>query len=433
MVWFDNCVVFLVCIIEVFLLFDYFHNFFEIKIRKKYVKFVFMAACVLLFGINILGNANINLCFFPLLMWIFVSILFENRIEVRLGYFITAYVVMVGVEFLFAILSKVTAGIVLRSGVIPMEEYGWQSILAKLLNFIIFLILKQTSGRSRSRITNKLFLTYLCIPISTLGAMLAMFYSGIDIRGSLLLRIIMTLFFICMMLGNIVLFYSFQRYTENLSETAKQQIELQYKNAEIERLSKIIEMNEVYNETVHNLSHSLKVIDQLAVENDVERIRTVVEELTGNLSLREVSEYSNHKMLNTILSEYAAKAKKNRVVFDVYVEPGCVLKHIEDIDLVSMLGNLFDNSIEAASKADNPSIVTRIFMHKSGKMCMIKVVNDYEGNIKIINDKVVSTKEEGIHGIGLASVLKTAEKYNGSFSYYTEEQKFTAVLILPIG
>lgn len=95
------------------------------------------------------------------------------------------------------------------------------------------------------------------------------------------------------MLGNMVLFYSFQRYTENLSETAKQQIELQYKNAEIERLSKIIGMNEVYNETVHNLSHSLKVIDQLAVENDIGRIRTVVEELTGSLSLKKVSEYSN--------------------------------------------------------------------------------------------------------------------------------------------
>lgn len=299
----------------------------------------------------------------------------------------------------------------------------------------VFLVLKQSSTKSRNRMTNKIFFSYLCVPVFTLGMMVIIFCLGVDLKENPVIRIIMTLFFAAMLLSNLVQFYSFQKYMEHSSETIiQQQMELLYKNAEIERLSKITEMNETYNETVHNMSHSLKVIDQLAEENNLQDIRQVVEQLVGSLSKKHVVEYSNNKMLNILLSEYADQAEKLGILFDVYVEPGCVIKQIKDIDLVSMLGNLFDNALEATSDIKDSSIITRIFMHKSGKMCIIKIENDFiEERLKIINEKAVSTKnEDGIHGIGLTSVSKTVEKYNGSFSYYVENKKFVAVLIIPI-
>ena len=155
--------------------------------------------------------------------------------------------------------------------------------------------------------------------------------------------------------------------------------------------------------------------------------------LTGRLSQREIYEYSNHRMINTILSEYVTKAEKSEIKFDVYVEPGCIIRQVKDIDIVSILGNVLDNAFEAAGKVDAPSVFFRMFMHEKGKMCIIKVVNDYGEDIIEKNGVVQTTKKEkGIHGIGLKSIAKTAEKYNGSFSYYTEDKKFYAVLILPI-
>ena len=138
-------------------------------------------------------------------------------------------------------------------------------------------------------------------------------------------------------------------------------------------------------------------------------------------------------MINTILSEYVAKAEKNEIKFDVYVEPGCIIRQVKDIDIVSMFGNILDNAFEAASKVENSSVIFRMFMHEKGKMCIIKVVNDYGEDIIEKNGVVQTTKkEEGIHGIGLKSIAKTAEKCNGSYSYYTKDKKFYAVLILPI-
>ena len=433
MAWLDNMIIFFGCILEVFLIYDYFSNFFELKVDKRHIKTIAVSTCLLLFGINMIKNSYVNLICFPLLMWIFVSVLFEGKTGIRLGYFISAYVIMIGVEFLYIILSDTTLSMLGKTGVPDANDFGWQGIFVKFLNYIIFLLCKQTSGKSHSKMDNKLFYIYMLVPVSTLGTMITVFYSGVEYRGNTVLRTILTMFFIFMVVGNIVLFYAFQKHTEEVNEFARKEIELSNKNAEIDRLTKITELNDEYNETVHNMTHSLKLIEQLARENKVNDIIDAVESMTGKLVKRNAYEYSNCKILNTILSEYSDKAAGIRIKFDVYVEPGCIVEQIKDIDLVSMVGNILDNAFEAASKVDDSSVVFRMFMHEKGKMCMIKVINDYDGELKEIDGKLQSTKKEaGIHGIGISSITRSAEKYNGVYCYYTEYNKFHASLILPV-
>ena len=432
--WLDLLILFFCCIMEVFLLYDYFYNFFETKIKRKYIKLVCAGTIGAVFLVNILQNNMLNLIFIPIILWLFVTILFDSKLGIRFVYFIMAYIVMIGVEFLYIVLSNTTTRLLAKTGLIPVSEYLWQLLLIKLLNYIVFIVLKQMSAKSKNRMTNKLFLIYLCVPIATLGTMLTVFYSGIDVSCNVVLKILMTVFFVCMIAGNMVLFYAFKKYTENLSENSRQQIELLYQKAEVDRLTKIAEWNDNYNEIVHNTSHYLKVIGQLAYEGKNDEICKVVDKINGKLIRKEICEYSNNKMLNIILSEYSIKAKSAGVDFDVYVEPGCILNHIQDVDLITMLGNLLDNAVLAASKKEkNSSVVVRIFMQKEGKICVIKVVNDFVEKIKEIRGRLISTKKEaGIHGIGMASVSKLAEQNNGYHEHYVADEKFYAVLVLVV-
>lgn len=432
--WLDLIILFFSCVAEIFLLYDYFYNFFEVKIKDKYVKMICIGAIGTVYIINLLQSNLLNLIFVPILLWLFVTILFEARIGLRLAYFVSAYIVMIGVEFFYIILSDTTAELLAKTGLIPVSEYLWQLLLIKFLNYVVFIILKQMSKKSKNRMTNKLFLTYLCVPVSTLGTMFTIFYSGIDVGRNEVLKILMTILFACMIIGNMILFYAFQKYTENLSENSKQQLELIYQRAEVERLTKISEWNDEYNEILHNTSHYLKVISQLAYERKNDEICSVIDKLNGKLNRENIYEYSNHKMLNIILTEYAAKAQNVGVTFDVYVEPGCVLSYIQDIDLITMVGNLFDNAILAASKSKTEkSVVVRIFMHKAGKLCLIKVVNDFSEELKTVEGRLLSTKKEnGIHGVGLASISKIARQYDGYLEHYVSDEKFNAIIVLPI-
>lgn len=432
--WLDLLILFFCCIIEVFLLYDFFNNFFEIKIKRKYIKMVCAGTIGTIFFINMLQSNVLNLLLVPIALWFFVTVLFDSKVGIRFVYFIMAYIVMIGVEFLYIVLSNTTTVLLAETGLIPVSEYLWQLLLIKFLNYIVFIVLKQMAGKSKNRMTNKLFLTYLCVPVSTLGTMLTIFYSGIDVGTNVVLKILMTLFFACMVAGNMILFYAFQRYTENLSENATQQLEILYQKAEVDRLTKIAEWNDNYNEIVHNTAHYLKVIGQLAYERKNDEICKVVDKLNGKINREETCEYSNHKMLNIILSEYSLKADNTGVSFDVYVEPGCILNHIQDVDLITMIGNLLDNAIFAASKkVKDSSVIVRIFMQKNGKLCVIKVVNDFVEELKEVKGKLISTKKEaGVHGIGLSSVSKTAEYYNGYLEHYVIDGKFNAILVMAV-
>ena len=432
--WLDLLILFFCCIIEVSLLCDYFNNFLEFKVKRKYIKILCAGTIGVIFLINMLQSNILNLILIPIVLWIFVTVLFDSKLGIRFVYFIMAYIVMIGVEFLYIILSDTTTALLAKTGLIPVSEYLWQLLFVKFLNYIAFIVLKQMSTKSKKRMTNKLFLIYLCVPVSTLGTMLTVFYSGIDIGHNRVLEILMTLFFVCMIAGNMILFYAFQKYTENLSENSKQELELLYQRAEVERLTKIAEWNDNYNEIVHNTSHYLKVIGQLAYERKNDEICKVVDKLNGKLNREELCEYSNHKMLNIILSEYSMKAKNAGVGFDVYVEPGCILSYVQDVDLITMIGNLLDNAILAASKKKkDSSVMVRIFMQKDGKLCVIKVVNDFVEELKEVRGRLISTKKEaGVHGIGLSSVSKIAEQYSGYLEHYIIDAKFNAVVVLAV-
>lgn len=431
----DKVILFVDCIIEIFLLFDYFYNFFPIKERwsNKNVGIIAFNVCFILFGINLQKNGFFNLVAIPILLWIFVSLIFEAKVGVRIGYFIIAYTVMIAVEFLYLIISEVTLSLVAKTGLVPLSQYAWQLIFIKFLNYMIFAILKQTSSKSKTRLSNKMFSVYMCLPICTMGCMITIFYSGVDFAGNFMPKVLMTIFFVCMLIGNILVFYAFQSYTEELYIESEHQVEIMHQKAEILRLNQITEMNENYKEMVHNTSHFLKVIREMAVENKNDDIYKLVNDIDESFGANIVKVYSDYKILNTLLADNEEKAIKNGVKFDAYVEPGTNLDSISDIDLISMLGNLLDNAVTAAIKKNEKSLVKiRIFMQNEGSICVIKVVNDFDGKIIKKDGKLQTTKKDGgVHGVGISSVNRIAEKYAGYLEYYTEGNKFVSVLILP--
>lgn len=158
--WLDLLILFFCCIIEVFLLYDYFYNFFEIKIKRKYIKIVCSGTIGTIFLVNMLQSNMLNLILVPIVLWFFVTLLFDSKVGIRFVYFIMAYIVMIGVEFLYIVLSNTTTVLLAKTGLIPVSEYLWQLLLIKFLNYIVFIVLKQMAGKSKNGMTNKLFLIY---------------------------------------------------------------------------------------------------------------------------------------------------------------------------------------------------------------------------------------------------------------------------------
>lgn len=222
--------------------------------------------------------------------------------------------------------------------------------------------------------------------------------------------------------------------TNKTEELFDKEEQLKGYEQELSYYEELQKKDQKYSEFIHNLNHYFKAIGELAKEDNCEHIVSILEDLNVEMEENECIIYTNHKVLNAILSEKRAEAEEKSVAFDAYVEPGIKMGAVSNGDLVAMLGNLIDNAIRAASQCmtENRWVVTRIYMEQNGRICVIKMINPFVGEIVRGKKGFVSTKkEEGIHGIGIKSISNTAEKYNGYLECIVEQERFTAILILP--
>jgi len=204
---------------------------------------------------------------------------------------------------------------------------------------------------------------------------------------------------------------------------------------ELVYLEQLEKKEQKHSEFIHNMNHYFVAIGELARAEHCDQIVNLVEELNGKLSSNERIIYTTHKVLNAILSEKKNKASEQQIEFDIYVEPIIRLENIADGDLVAMLGNLLDNALEAASQCEgeNRKISVRVYMEKEGKICVIKVWNYFVSPRVRHKSGFISTKRNRErHGIGMKSIENTAKKYGGYLQCFLEEERFTAILILPV-
>ncbi len=436
MTWLNRIILLFTCIFEIYILYDFFKSFFHLRTAFKNVlirRSIVITAIFTLFIINSLNNANINLILVPIIYLMFVYYCFEGNRWVKLGYFIIAYSIILGCEFLFVILLKIPSHFVEESSITDLSSMPWQLLALKLLTYILFMAAKQIPKGTKRRMDIKTFFMYLFVPISSLGIMLMTYYSGMNLTGHIFLQSIMVACFAFLLLGNILMFYAFNRYSEQMEIGMQQELIISKQNMDLKYYDQVEVLNEKYKEFIHNTNHYLKAIGQLAIGENGNKILDILNELHIELENNETIVYCKDHTMNAILSERKIQAEKNRVIYDAYVEPGFDLDSVMALDLIIMLGNLLDNAITAAKQCESAGkVIIRIFADNQRNFNVIKIVNDFGGEIKIDNGKLISTKKDKeLHGIGMVSVKNTAKKYGGYLEYFIEDRKFTVMLVIP--
>ena len=98
--------------------------------------------------------------------------------------------------------------------------------------------------------------------------------------------------------------------------------------------------------------------------------------------------------------------------------------------ICTILGNLLDNAIEAASELQN-SGSTSLTIRRIGHFLMIKVSNSCMGNRDDFIQYPETAKEnKELHGWGLPSVIDAVKKYNGTLKCTNQNNQFIVEIIL---
>ena len=179
----------------------------------------------------------------------------------------------------------------------------------------------------------------------------------------------------------------------------------------------------------HDLRHHLFEIEGLAKQGEDEQICSYIEELRRTFAdskqLVHTGEYETDSLINYLLDN----ARNHQI------EVTCDVKIPEDMDvsrsqLNVVVGNLLENAIDAASKAEDKKLF--LTMKYSGGMLFLQIKNTFSGIVNIDNGRIHDRKNKGSHGIGLRSVQDLVNEQNGTLDITVEEDMFVVEGMIPM-
>lgn len=192
--------------------------------------------------------------------------------------------------------------------------------------------------------------------------------------------------------------------------------------------------HEQYDVFLHDMKHTMRAIAAFAEEGNCEQIERLIEGLRISLGNIECRMICSHKMLNALLLERKSYADDNGVILKLDIQEPLYLQEIDDMDFLTLMGNLLDNAIEAEKcSSKQEGILCSIRMAREGRHLLIQMENSYrEGR----NKKDVKKEQKGRigekHGIGLKSIRKVVGKYGGIMECGKQEGRYRTKIILPV-
>ena len=422
------------CVFEVIIFDTYLSGVLKRKYRRLvYNIFFYVISIIAIYLINSFNNTVLNFVFNIIVYFVLNILLFEGGLKAKLFYYIVFYTAFAGIEIIFEFILSFVLG----------EGYNWNTqpellkfiiiCLEKLTTFVILFLIKKRMNKDQYGMNNRLLLYSFVLPIATFWVYSALFYSDWLFMISGMSEVILIIGCILLLFSNAIIFLIYD-YIFRLSKE-KRMLEMVSLKTEMEKkyYERIEKVSIEQAHYMHDIKSLLKTIGNLAKQEENEEITTVLQDMKIKIDEMENEFFCSNKVMNTILCEKKRESRDVNIKYDAYVEPGVSLDFVQDIDIIIIMGNLIDNAIEAAKKVNNGHIDIKIFGTQKGHFLVIRIENEFNGDINRHMGKFVSTKEEpGKHGMGISNAKKCVEKYGGFLQVDIERNLFIVSVVFTV-
>ena len=180
----------------------------------------------------------------------------------------------------------------------------------------------------------------------------------------------------------------------------------------------------------HDYRNHIQTMKAYAASGDWDAIRQYLDLLDEDLTTVDTVIKTGNPMTDAILNSKIslAKSKNIPVVADAHIP---LKLRSSELDLCCIIGNLFDNAIEASLKLPEKERMIRVYMDMKNTKLYISFTNfTAQGKLKKQGKLFRSTKGEG-HGFGLVRIDAIVERLDGYISRNSEEGAFTTEILLP--
>lgn len=296
-------------------------------------------------------------------------------------------------------------------------------ILIKVISYFFMLFISNFKMiRNDIKVSTLHWLSIFIIPTGTL--VLALIMISTDYAHHVTETIISI---VVLLIINVFVFYYYDELMKSYESKIEKTLLVQQSKAYLKQLEIINQSKENLKTFRHDLkNHALTLkyyIDMGDREGASDYLNNVLQYINNSKEYAksgnpEIDSLINYKM--DIAEKYEINAKIDLAIPDKL--------NINTFDLSIIIGNLLDNAIEAASKAEDKFI--NISLELDRNVLYISISNSYDGNLKFSGGRLTSSKGDENHGLGLNSVLKSVEKYMGTMNIQHDKHVFYVDILM---
>ncbi|WP_077610637.1 sensor histidine kinase [Clostridium sp. Marseille-P2415] len=421
------------CGIDVYMLYRFFKAIFQEKWKGKKRVLSSLIITLIIFFENSIGSMPLNFVTVPLVFYIYVILSFNISFSNGIAYTIIYFAIFAGgKEVSFELLYR------LLSGILPFYIPPWFTsggiyfLLIEYLAGFLFLLYIEKFIKKLKISNNNNFSWYLLI-VPAVSLMISSSFLYIDFPDSIIMQIFMCGGAFLLFFANAAIFVILERYTEVMNKVKYAELYTVKRDMENEHFQNILKINERYQCYIHDINAYFNSFRVLALNDENKKIVEIIDELSGKIQ-RETSNviYSGNPVLNAILTERVSKAKEKGIKLSLFIEKFLKIDFISDADMISMLGNILDNALEAAAKCspEERRVDVKLFMGNN-YFLIFHIENSYAVAVKKEGSRLLSTKADSRHhGLGIGIVMTLAEKYGGTLNLEEKDDMFVTTLTI---
>lgn len=180
----------------------------------------------------------------------------------------------------------------------------------------------------------------------------------------------------------------------------------------------------------HDYRNHIQLMKVLAANGDMDGLKAYLDELDVDLNTVGTVVKTGNSMADAILNSKISLAKSKKIPVHVDAHIPVKLK-MSELDLCCILGNLFDNAIEASLSLPEEARMIRVYMDMKGTQLYISFTNFTAAKkLPKVGRLYKTTKGDG-HGFGLVRIDSIVGRLDGYLSRNSEDGAFTTEILIP--
>ena len=180
----------------------------------------------------------------------------------------------------------------------------------------------------------------------------------------------------------------------------------------------------------HDYRNHIQMMKVLAANGDMDALKAYLDELDTDFNTVDTVVKTGNPMADAILNSKISLARSRNIPTQVDAHIPVKLK-MSELDLCCIIGNLFDNAMEASMALPEEKRMIRVYMDMKGTQLYISFTNFTAAKkLSKVGKGFKTSKGEG-HGFGLVRIDDIVSRYDGYLSRNSEDGAFTTEILIP--